>query len=114
MPKEDPLNINNPERRDFYFIAIKRGGDDILFADTYGQNGGFTDHVDGGTSRFDPNGVIYQAICGNCGGGVIFPTGPPGVYSRQNGSLRGGIGGSASCNVIGFKIAFNLDGVRGV
>lgn len=113
LPIKDPLNIGTPDGNDFYFFVMKKDATDILFADTYGQNGGFPDHVDGGTSRFDPTGVIYQAICANCGGGTIFPTGPPGVYSRENGSLTQGSGGRAACNEVGFKIAFNLDGVRG-
>lgn len=115
LPIVDPLNIGlgAPDGKDFYFLVMEKDAQGILFADTYGQDGGFPDHVDGGTSRFDPRGVIYQAICANCGGGTIFPTGPPGVYSRQNGSLRPGENGIASCNALGFKIAFNLDGVRG-
>ena len=47
-----------------------------LYGSYFGQNGGYTDHVDGGTSRFDQNGVIYQAVCANCGGGATFPTTP--------------------------------------
>ena len=54
-----------------------------LYGSYFGQNGGFTDHVDGGTSRFDANGVIYQGVCANCGGGVPFPT-TPGVWGPQN------------------------------
>ena len=42
----------------------------------------FGDHVDGGTSRFDENGVIYQAICANCGKSVAF-SGTPGAWSHQ-------------------------------
>ena len=26
------------------------------------------EHVDGGTSRFDRNGIVYQSVCGGCGG----------------------------------------------
>ena len=44
----------------------------------FGQDGGYGEHVDGGTSRYDQQGVIYQAICANC---VVLPQ-----YSRQ---LRG-------------------------
>ena len=63
--------------RDFYFFVLRR--------DAAGQHcmevildkmEDMTDHVDGGTSRFDQNGVIYQAICANCGGGAAFPTTP--------------------------------------
>lgn len=112
MPTVNALNPRPPDGRDFYFFVLKKDAERILFASTYGQNGGFTDHVDGGTSRFDPTGVIYEAICGNCGGGATFPTGPPGVYSRQN---RSGAPGSnqPGCNEIALKIAFDLDGVRG-
>jgi gliding motility-associated-like protein len=112
LPTVNPINPRPPDGRDFYFFVLKKDAERILFASPYGQNGGFTDHVDGGTSRFDPTGVIYEAICANCGGGTIFPTGPPGVYSRQNGSRRPG-GSEAGCNVVGLKIAFDLDGVRG-
>lgn len=112
MPEVNALNPRPPDGRDFYFFVLKKDAERILFASTYGQNGGFTDHVDGGTSRFDPTGIIYEAICGNCGGGTTFPTGPPGVYSRQNGSKKPG-SQEAGCNEIGLKIAFDLDGVRG-
>ncbi|GAA4313540.1 hypothetical protein GCM10023143_23870 [Compostibacter hankyongensis] len=108
LPLKNPINPQSGDGRDFYFFVLKKDAKDILFASTYGQNGGGTDHVDGGTSRFDPNGVIYEAICGNCGGQVFWPTGPPGVYSIDNGS-RGGSG----CNAVALKIAFNLDGIRG-
>jgi len=39
----------------------------------FGQRGGEGDHVDGGTSRFDTRGAIYQALCANCGGNQICP-----------------------------------------
>ncbi len=74
----------------------------ILFGSFYGQNGGFGDHVDGGTSRFDANGIIYQAICANCSGGAIFPT-TPGVWSINN--------RSSSCNEAAVKIEMNFAGV---
>ncbi|MHB1920957.1 MAG: DUF7948 domain-containing protein, partial [Chitinophagaceae bacterium] len=95
--------------RDFYFFVLKRDATSILFASFFGQDGGEVDHVDGGTSRFDPNGVIYEAICANCGGDVPFPT-TVGVWSPNNGSI-GSTGGS-SCNEVALKIAFNLSGVR--
>lgn len=113
MPMVNAINPRPPDGRDFYFFVLKKDAQRILFASTYGQNGGFTDHVDGGTSRFDPTGVIYEAICGNCGGGTVWPTGPPGVFSRSNGSRVPGTVNQAGCNEIALKIAFDLDGVRG-
>lgn len=90
---------------DFYFIVIKKNASQLLYATYFGQNGGMVnDHVDGGTSRFDDNGVIHQAICANCGGGAVFPT-TPGVWSPGNGT------GGKACNLAAVKIAFNYAGV---
>ena len=65
-----------------------------------------SEHVDGGTSRYDRNGIIYQAICANCADHSVtpFPT-SPGVWSPRNGT------GGAGCNLAAIKIAFNFAGV---
>ena len=68
------------DNKDFYFFVLERNATRQLYGSFFGQNGGFGEHVDGGTSRFDRNGVIYQAICANCGRDVAFPT-TPGVWS---------------------------------
>lgn len=98
--------------KDFYFFVLKKNATAQLFGSFYGednskqQGSGGADHVDGGTSRFDRNGVIYQAICANCKGfGTIpFPT-TPGVWFPTN--------PSDNCNLVMVKIAFNLSGVAG-
>lgn len=93
------------DNSDFYFFVLEKNANSQLFGSFFGQNGGnFSEHVDGGTSRFDRNGIIYQAMCANCGGGAIFPT-TPGVWSRTNGSVE--------CNLAAIKIAFNESGVAG-
>lgn len=84
---------------DFYFIVFSKNFQNLLYATFFGQNGGGGEHVDGGTSRFDPNGVIYQAICAACGGSQLFPT-TPGSWSTTNGSLN--------CNLGAVKIDFQL------
>jgi gliding motility-associated-like protein len=84
---------------DFYFIVFSKNFQNLLYASFFGQNGGGGEHVDGGTSRFDPNGVIYQAICAACGGSQLFPT-TPGSWSTINGSLN--------CNLGAVKIDFQL------
>jgi gliding motility-associated-like protein len=92
---------------DFYFFVLKKDAAGQLYGSFFGQNGGdFPDHVDGGTSRFDKNGVIYQAICANCGGHGTFPT-TPGAWATTNPARGGG-----QCNLALVKIAFNLSGVR--
>ncbi|HLL44919.1 MAG TPA: PKD domain-containing protein, partial [Segetibacter sp.] len=92
------------DNSDFYFFVLERNAVAQLYGSFFGQNGGFGEHVDGGTSRFDRNGVIYQSMCANCGRDVNFPT-TPGVWSPSN--------GSPECNLAAVKIAFNLAGVIG-
>ena len=88
---------------DFYFFVLKKDATSQLYGSFFGQTGGLVDHVDGGTSRFDQNGVIYQGVCANCGGGATFPT-TIGAWStvRPN---------TAYCNLGMVKIAMNLSGV---
>ena len=92
---------------DFYFFVLRKNAVDQLFGSFFGQSGGAVDHVDGGTSRFDKNGVIYQAICANCRsfGDVVFPTTPSNVWGP------GPFNPSQNCNLAMVKIAFNLAGV---
>jgi gliding motility-associated-like protein len=92
------------DNSDFYFFVLAKNATHQLYGSFFGQNGGVGEHVDGGTSRFDRNGVIYQALCANCNKGVSFPT-TPGVWSPEN--------GSDNCNLAAVKIAFNLAGVTG-
>ena len=92
---------------DMYFIVIEKNATSLLYGSFFGQNegpGSIGEHVDGGTSRFDKNGVIYQSVCANCFGGATFPT-TPGVWAGSNGT------GTAGCNLAAIKIAFNFSGV---
>lgn len=90
---------------DFYFFVLKKNATAQLYGSFFGQNGGdIRDHVDGGTSRFDKNGVIYEAICASCGNTLPFPT-TPGVWAPNK-------PGSANCNLAMVKIDFDLSGVR--
>lgn len=94
--------------QDFYFFVLKKNASAQLYGDFFGQQGGFIDHVDGGTSRFDANGIIYQAVCANCNGGVRFPT-TPGAWATTNNS---GTGGNIRCNLAMIKIDLDLAGIR--
>ena len=104
LPLQDPLSgVGTPDGEDFYFFVLKRDAQSLLFASNFGQFRGNTgDHVDGGTSRFDENGTIYQALCANCGGGANFPT-TPGSWRRIN--------GSSNCNEAAVKVEMNFAGV---
>jgi len=83
---------------DFYLAQFDAGMVGLQYATYFGQLGG-ADHVDGGTSRFDKRGVVYQAMCATCGGTQGFPVPPgAGTYSTLNGSSR--------CNNGAFKMNF--------
>lgn len=77
---------------DFYFMVLDRDATGFLHGTFYGGNA--REHVDGGTSRFSPDGVIYQAVCAACNS-LNFPT-TPGVY----GPSRNG----PNCNLGAIKI----------
>ncbi len=99
-----PTTINAIQKitdgSDFYFFILERDAKSQLYGDFFGQLGGVGDHVDGGTSRFDNNGTLYQSICANCGGGAVFPT-TIGSYSPTN--------GSSNCNLAAIKMAIKSD-----
>jgi len=51
----------------FWFCVLDFGWNSLSYASYYGNS----DHVDGGSSRFDPNGIIYHSVCTMDSG---FPT----------------------------------------
>lgn len=57
------------------------------------------EHVDGGTSRFDRRGRIYESVCAGCGGNDDFPS-TPGAWSPDN--------NSSNCNNGVFKMDFDV------
>ncbi len=89
-----------PNGFDFYLLVIERdfGGPTPLYG-SYIGGASAQEHVDGGTSRFDKNGVVYQSVCGGCGGNSDFPT-TPGAHSSSN--------LSSNCNNLVFKFDFEL------
>lgn len=94
--------------QDMYFIVLEKNANSILYGSFFGQDdndNSFGEHVDGGTSRFDKNGVVYQSVCANCYGRASFPTHPSNVWSPTNAA------GLNGCNLAAIKIAFNFAGV---
>lgn len=86
---------------DFYFFVVSKNAVDLVFASYFGGPVS-PEHVDGGTSRFDKAGAIYQAVCAGCWGLDDFPT-TAGAWSEVN--------GSSLCNLGVAKIEFNIAGV---
>lgn len=84
---------------DFYLIVLSSEAKEKLYATFLG--GSARTHVDGGTSRFDKQGVVYHAVCAGCRSIDDFPTTPDAV-SRVNNSLN--------CNNAAFK--FDLSSLK--
>lgn len=82
---------------DFYLIVLSRDFENLIYGSYIGGSAG--EHVDGGTSRFDKNGIVYQSVCGGCGGSEDFPTTPGAVSSTNN---------SSNCNNLVFKFDFEI------
>jgi gliding motility-associated-like protein len=69
---------------ELYIGVLDRLWSTLSYGTYYGSP--LNEHVDGGTSRFDPSGVVHQAICAGCGGSSAFPSFPSGVVGPNNGS----------------------------
>ncbi len=100
--------------QDFYLMVLADDASHLEYATFFGeihptgQNYCGNDHVDGGTSRFDKRGNIYQSVCASCGYGCNgFPTYPnPGVWSPNNGGYNQT--STWVCNNALFKFSFGL------
>lgn len=98
MPLTDDAFQSTTSSPGFYLVVIESDFTDILYGSYLG--GSISgEHVDGGTSRFDRNGIVYQSVCGGCGSNSDFPT-STGAWSDQN--LSG------NCNNLVFKFDFEL------
>ncbi len=93
---------------DFYFFVLENNFATQLYGSFYGGFGSI-EHVDGGTSRFDPRGVMYEAVCASCGSTNGFPT-TPGVYGPLNNGSDSF--GNVRCNYGGIKISFEITDVN--
>jgi gliding motility-associated-like protein len=98
MPVTNDAFQSSTDGCDFYFFVLTKDALSLAYATYFGGNLS-QEHVDGGTSRFDKNGVIYEAVCAGCGGNSDFPT-TTGVVSNSNNSVN--------CNNGAIKLAFNL------
>ncbi|MGB1032739.1 MAG: PKD domain-containing protein, partial [Flavobacteriales bacterium] len=84
---------------DFYLLVIESDASALVYSSFFG-GGTSNEHVDGGTSRFNRKGQIYQSVCAGCGGNSDFPIFPPNAVSATN--------NSGFCNNGVFKFDFQL------
>jgi gliding motility-associated-like protein len=103
LPVSDDALYPTHDGNDFYFFTLGASWQKLEYA-TYFGGDGVRDHVDGGTSRFSKDGLIFQAVCAGCGGSSDFPIFPLDVWSPTN--------GSQNCNAAGIKIDFEPQNVE--
>lgn len=75
---------------DFYLMVLDNNATGLQYA-TYFGGSISAEHVDGGTSRFDKSGIVYEAVCAGCGSNNDFPT-TPGAWSSTNNSNNCNLG----------------------
>jgi gliding motility-associated-like protein len=86
----------------FYIALLSKDAVALKYATFMGGTTSSSNHVDGGTSRFDKVGRIYHAACGSCGSSNTGFTTTPGVWSTTS--------KSQNCNLAAFK--FELSNIE--
>lgn len=99
MPLTSDAFQSTTDGSDFYLMVLEPEARSLTYG-SYIGGGLAAEHVDGGTSRFDKRGIVYQAVCSGCGGFSDFPV-TPGVVSETN--------NSTNCNIAVFKFDFQLE-----
>lgn len=101
MPISSDAYQSTTDGSDFYLMVMQVDASALVYGSYFGSPSA-PEHVDGGTSRFDRKGRIYQAICAGCGGDSNLPTFPSNVVSTTNNN---------SCNLAVFKMDFDIPSV---
>jgi len=78
LPLTPDAYQSTTDSNDFYFMVLDVDASSLLFGTYFGGTG--EEHVDGGTCRFDKNGVAYISVCSNS---LDFPT-TAGAYATTN------------------------------
>ncbi len=101
MPISNDAAQKSTDGSDFYIGVFSKNMYSLAYATYFGGVGSSNrpaeEHVDGGTSRFDAKGIIYQAVCAGCRQNGLFPTTPSAYSKTMN---------SDNCNNALFKIDF--------
>lgn len=84
----------------FYLGIFGNDANNLIYGTYMGGVSGSSNHVDGGTSRFDKSGAVYHAVCAACSGNDFGFTTTPGVWAQSN--------PSPNCNLAAFKFQLGL------
>lgn len=89
----------------FYLFVLSTNATSLLYA-TYFGGALSQEHVDGGTSRFDKKGIVYQSVCAGCGGHDDFPV-TPGSWPNTGANVNHNTQNN-NCNNGVFKFDFQV------
>ncbi len=84
LPVTPGAHQTTTEGHDLYLAVFDIDMTALTYATYYGGSQS-PEHVDGGTSRFDRRGRVYQSVCAGCQNHDDFPT-SPGAWSATNNS----------------------------
>jgi gliding motility-associated-like protein len=101
MPTTFDAFQSTTDGSDHYIMVLEDDASNIVYGSFFGGPTA-AEHVDGGTSRFDRKGKVYQAMCAGCGGNSDMPISPGAVSPTNN---------STNCNLGVFKMDFNIPAV---
>jgi gliding motility-associated-like protein len=102
MPLTPNAYQSTTDGYNFYLFVLTANAASLLYGSYFG-GASSAEHVDGGTSRFDKKGIIYQAVCSGCGGNDDFPV-TPGSWPNTGTDVNH----SDNCNIGVFKFDFQL------
>ncbi len=104
LPVTTNAHQGTTDGSDFYLMQLSQNATTLDYATFLGGNSSISaEHVDGGTSRFDKRGFVYQAVCGGCQATNAFPT-TPNAFAVVNGNVAPG--NADNCNTAAFKFDF--------
>lgn len=101
MPITSDAFQSTTDGSDFYIMVMQDDATSLVYGSYFGSASA-VEHVDGGTSRFDRKGKIYQAVCSGCGGDSNMPTLPSNAVSTTNNN---------DCNLAVFKMDFEIPSI---
>jgi gliding motility-associated-like protein len=105
MPVTSNAYQSSTDGFNFYLFVLAPNAASLLYG-TYFGGPLSREHVDGGTSRFDKKGIVYQAVCAGCGGNDDFPV-TAGSWPHTGSNVNHAF----NCNEGVFKFDFQATGV---
>lgn len=129
MPMVKDSYQKTSDSSDFYLMVLEREAKSLIYSTYYGSPTN-DEHVDGGTSRFDKKGIVYQSVCAGCiqndqnfplaplGGGTDYPKANlsancnNGVFKFDLANLKANINKPPGC--VPLEVAFANTTVGGI